>query len=424
MEKRITIVNFVTDDKFIDGVIAFNEKFSPCNVVHIYVFVSDSPLEHFTFIKNEAAITQLTSVEVISFLRERHADAVLLHSLYSLPLQVTPLIPSHICVIWSSWGYDIYGMMGTSRLINMNLFRPLTKEFLELSYVCDENGQADDIYQKAVQRVDFLSTVLPEEFKLIPSLLYFHAKELHYSYITPKEVETYQNVSVPQITGENILVGNSGAPTNNHLDIFEKLSELEIGDRRIYCPLSYAGYPLEYKNRVLGEGKKRFGDNFIPFLQFLDKETYFSIVSSCKYAFFGHLRQQALGNIREMLVKGRKVFLDKDSPMYKHFKDRGLCVFSIQEDVTKELLQSNIDQQDLLQNIKRMKSYTSPSRYYSEMSLIAKEIMEHNYQKSKSQCFLQTIRIHRVLRRLSFLRPGGRFSQILYITLSHLIFVC
>ena len=400
MEKRITIVNFVTDDKFIDGVIAFNEKFSPCDVVHIYVFVSDSPLEHFTLIKNEAAITQLTTEEVIPFLRKRHADAVLLHSLYSLPLQVTPLIPSKICVIWSSWGYDIYSMMGTFRLVTMNLFRPLTKKFLELSYVCEENGQADEIYQKAVQRVDFLSTVLPEEFNLIPSLPYFHAKELHYSYITPKEVETYQNVSAPQITGENILVGNSGAPTNNHLDIFEKLSKLDLGDRRIYCPLSYAGYPLEYKKEVLEDGKKRFGDNFRPFLQFIDKETYFTIVSSCKYAFFGHLRQQALGNIREMLVKGCKVFLDKDSPMYKHFKERSFCVSSIQDDVTKELLQSNIDQQDFFQNIKWMKSYTSPSRYYSEMSLIAEEIKSHKCQKSKFQYFLKTTGIHRVLRWL------------------------
>lgn len=423
MEKRITIVNFVTDDKFIDGVIAYNEKFSPCNVVHIYVFVSDSPLEHFTLIKNESAITQLTTEEVIPFLLKRHADAVLLHSLYSLPLQVIPLIPSEICVIWSSWGYDIYSMMGTSRLVNMNLFRSLTKEFLGLTCVCEENCQADEIYQKAVQRVDFLSTVLPEEFNLIPSLPYFHAKELHYSYITPKDVDTYQNVRAPQITGENILVGNSGAPTNNHLDIFEKLSELEIGDRRIYCPLSYAGYPLEYKNKVLEDGKKRFGDNFIPFLQFLDKETYFSIVSSCKYAFFGHLRQQALGNIREMLVKGCKVFLDKDSPMYKHFKDRGVNVYSIQDDVTKKLFQSNIDQQDFHQNIIRMKSYTSPSRYYSEMSLIAKVITEHNYQKGKFQCFLKTIGIHRVLRWLSFLRLGRGFSQILFISLSHLIFV-
>ena len=381
MKGVITIANFVTDDKFTDGVIAYNEQFSPCDVAHLYVFVSDSPLEHFTLIKKSEAITQLATEEIIPFLQEKKVNAVLLHSLYSLPLQITPMIPHEICVIWSSWGYDLYSMMGISRLVNMNLFRPLTKGFLELSCVCEENGQADEAYQKAVHRIDFLSTVLPEEFKIIPPLSFFHAKELHYTYITPKEVEKYQNARVSTVVGENILVGNSGAPTNNHLDIFEKLRELDINDRKIYCPLSYAGYPLEYKNEVLKEGKRLFGDNFIPFLEFLDKETYFSIVSSCKYVFFGHLRQQALGNVREMLVKGCKVLFDKDSPMYKHFKERGFKVLSIQDDVSKELFLTNTDLKDAQINIEMMKHYTSSERYYSEMSFMADVIRKHKRQK-------------------------------------------
>lgn len=382
MKGIITIVNCVTDDKFIDGVIAFNELFSPHNVVHRYVYVSDTPLEKFVFIKNSTAITQLTSEDVIPFLREQRANAVLLHSLYSLPLQITPLIPHRICVIWSSWGYDIYSMMGTSRLVNQNLFRPLTENFMKPFFVSEGNEQEKEMYQKAVQRIDYLSTVLPEEFGLIPSLSYFHAKELHYTYITPKEVEKYQNVVSPTITGEDILVGNSGASTNNHLDIFAKLSGLDIGKRRIYCPLSYAGYPPEYRDEVLKQGKNLFGDNFVPLLEFLDKETYFSMMSSCKYVFLGHLRQQALGNVREMLIKGSMVFFDKESPMYKHFKERGVNVFSIQDDVTRDLMQTKADTRDVRNNIEMMKQYTSPRRFYSEMLLMEDAIRKYRKQKS------------------------------------------
>ncbi len=382
MKKRITIVNFVTDDKFTDGVIEYNERFSPDDVVHLYVFVSDSPLGHFALIKNAAAITQLTTESVITFLRENHADAVLLHSLYSLPLHITPQIPSEICVIWSSWGYDLYCMMENSGLININLFQPKTRDVLRLSTACEANGAANEFYQKAVLRVDYLSTVLLEEYDMIPSLSYFHAKQLHYTYITPKEVETYQKASISTNAGENILVGNSGAPTNNHLDIFEKLSELDLGERRIYCPLSYAGYPLEYKKEVLEQGKRLFGDNFIPFLEFMDKETYFSMISSCKYAFFGHLRQQALGNIREMYIKGCNVFFYKESPMYMHFKARGFCVMSIQDDVTKELMQTRTEIKYVQNNLEMMKHYTSPSRFYSEMSLMADIISKQKNKKS------------------------------------------
>lgn len=382
MGNRITIVNFVTDDKFIDGVIAFNEQFSPKNVVHVYIFVCNGNPHAFSLIKNTAAITQLTVEEVIPFLREKHVNAVLLHSLYSLPLEITPMIPSNICVIWSSWGYDIYSMMESVRLVNINLFRSLTKNFLKDPLVRPVNEQPDETYQNAVQRIDYLSTVLPEEYDLIPSSSYFRPKRLHYTYITPKEVEAYQNANVPQLVGENILIGNSGAPTNNHLDIFEKLSDLDIGERKIYCPLSYAGYPIEYKEEVIRRGKTLFGASFVPLLEFMDKETYFQMMSSCGYVLFGHIRQQALGNVREMLLKGCKVFLDKDSPMYRHFLRLGVTVFSIQDDVTSEQLKTGLDENDASKNIEILKSDMSPDKYYSEMSFMADAIRRHMRQNS------------------------------------------
>lgn len=382
MKNTISIVNFVTDDKFIDGVIAFNKQFSPKDVVHVYIFVCEGQPQVFSFIKNAAAITQLTGKEVVPFLRKKRVNAVLLHSLYSLPLEISSTIPPEICVIWSSWGYDIYSMMGCSRLININLFRPLTRDFLKEPFACERNEVPDEAYKKAILRIDYISTVLPEEYDLIPLVPYFHAKYLHYTYITPKEVETYQNACVPQKFGSNILIGNSGAPTNNHLDIFQKLSELCVGEKKIYCPLSYAGYPLEYKEEVLKQGKRFFGDRFVPLLEFLDKETYFSMMSSCGYVFFGHIRQQALGNIREMLIKGCKVFLDKESPMFKHFKECGVKVFSMQDDVIQEQLETNLDQKAIQNNIEIAKHKITEERYYSEMLLLADAIRRHKCQKS------------------------------------------
>ena len=238
MNKPITIANFVLDEKFIDGVIAFNKNFSPKRVRHIYIYVTESHKDNFNLIKCKSDIIQLSPNEVISYLYQNSVDAILLHSIYSMPLNVIALIPKDFCVIWSSWGFDIYSIMGYNLLISQDLFRPLTREYFHLPPYSDEGKEPDEAYKKAVQRVDFLSTVLPEEYELIPSSSFLNANKLHYTYISPKEIATYQNASVPSLIGNNILVGNSSAHTNNHLDIFQKLSELDLGTKLIYCPLS------------------------------------------------------------------------------------------------------------------------------------------------------------------------------------------
>lgn len=378
MRNKTIIVNIVPDDKFIDGIINYNEHFSPSGVRHLYVFVTESHIDKFNYIKRYSDIQQLAQNCILPFLSESGTNAILLHTIYAMPLEIIPKIPKNICVVWSSWGYDIYSMMNTNLLINIDLFEPLTRESLHLPLFKEGKKSENKMYQKAVSRIDYISTVLPEEYKMIPIYDYFNAKPLHYTYITPGELEKYQQKEYSEKRAGNILIGNSGAPTNNHLDIFYRISKIDTGDKKIYCPLSYAAYPEEYKEKVVSEGYKLFGDNFVPMLQFMNKHEYFSIVSSCEYIFFGHIRQQALGNIREMLANGCKVFLNEMSPMYNHFKNRGIKVFSIQSDTTIEELTTSLPKEIAENNIECMKQYTSPLKLRNEMNVLVKTIRTHN----------------------------------------------
>ena len=56
-------------------------------------------------------------------------------------------------------------------------------------------------------------------------------------------------------------------------------------------------------------------------------------MSGCTHAIFGMIRQSGLGNIYLCFRKGIKVFLFKDSILYKQFKTDGYHVFSIEDEL-------------------------------------------------------------------------------------------
>ena len=65
--------------------------------------------------------------------------------------------------------------------------------------------------------------------------------------------------------------------------------------------------------------------------EFLPKEEYFDILHNTPFFISGVIRQQSMGNINSCLLNGVKVFLFKDSMVYKYLVDKGFVVFSIEE---------------------------------------------------------------------------------------------
>lgn len=55
------------------------------------------------------------------------------------------------------------------------------------------------------------------------------------------------------VSGENILVGNSATPTNNHIEIFRILSRLRLPESsKIVVPLSYGD--VHYREKIVELG--------------------------------------------------------------------------------------------------------------------------------------------------------------------------
>ena len=144
-----------------------------------------------------------------------------------------------------------------------------------------------------------------------------------------------------EVSGNNILLGNSGNFWNNHLDAFDDLSEFRIYFDNVICPLSYG--ETNYRNQIQKEGELVFGNRFIPLLDFMPYNDYVEKLISCRYFFMNSQRQLGLGNLLLMLYLGSKVILDSSNPVYRYFTQNEIQVFSIEEAKSGQLGNINLE---------------------------------------------------------------------------------
>lgn len=286
-------------------------------------------------------------------------DAYMFHPLYVNTYDWVLQIPRDKIVIASSWGADLYyPQANCPPLLSVELYRGETRKAIRSinerrSSLLDrvrrtvgevyhynrnkERSEAEqkqlsiklEKQQKVLQRINLWATVLPEEFGMLKSKYGITAKPFPFHYAV-------WNLSLdcerPVWEDTNcILLGNSADPTNNHIDLVRLMQKRGIIDRySLYIPLAYGDE--KYKNWL----KTHLGlkaDKFIAQDELIPIEEYRKILKSCRVAVFGHLRQQALGNIIENMLQGKKVFLYKDSMAYKYFIGRGAIVYNIEQDL-------------------------------------------------------------------------------------------
>ena len=206
----------------------------------------------------------------------------------------------------------------------------------------------DTIFYKVANQMDIVVPVVPTEFKLVkkinPNIIY-----APFTYGCLEDIlgiNFDKNVS----NGKNILVGNSGDISNNHLYIFDKLSKLNLKGRKVFVPLSYSGSE-DYKNHIIKKGKELLGDNFFPITSFMSREEYNLMLLSCNTLIFNHIRQQGVGNIITLGYLGAKIYLNKKSPVFEFYKNEKITLFEINE-LTNKSLDYKLTDSEIIKNRK------------------------------------------------------------------------
>ena len=327
--RKIKVLHFVVDDKFIDGEMdAFD---GDGRFFNEYVLVVDSKDYQISKINKSEKIKLIYSYrKAREILKQGDYDVVFFVSL--LNYHIINSVPDNKIVIWWAFGYDIYG---PNRFIDIPLFKPLTnhyvnsfslttriKSFLKKSpFLLNIIQGNKDI---AIRKIHYFQPPIPFEYKLMQKYDGFTAKQFYY----PKShYYSYLNGELP-CHNHDIIVGNSATETNNHLDVWARIQPFVPNSSRVIFPINYGHLKYaDYLEKTIG-GKT---PNAVFLKNFLPKEEYLNLIGSSGYAVYGVLREQAMGGINRCLANGVKLFLYRDSIPFKYLKELGCVVFAIED---------------------------------------------------------------------------------------------
>lgn len=256
-----------------------------------------------------------------------NCSLLVVHYMSPLKWYIVKNKPDHLKVVWMVWGKDAYDYFK-----DYEQYEPLTKSYIrtgwrtklketifyDLFHYLKYGVNTIDKEKDIALKINYLTTVLPTEFSLIKTEFNLKAAFVPYNYDSLNQL--LANDKEYELGG-NILIGNSATPSNNHLDVFDKLKAM---DHKIIVPLNYG--ENYYQRLIIKKGSEKFGAKFKPLTSFMPFGEYQEIVLSCNTMVMHHIRQQGLGNILLALFVGIRVFLNPKSTTYSYFKQIGFKI--------------------------------------------------------------------------------------------------
>lgn len=332
------ILHLAPDEKFIPFAFRlFNELPDVENRLVIRSLGRDRMLRHTSSLAAWRIVSRDYFVSSAMTEDLRWCDCLIVHYLEPLGAAMMLRAPAGVVKVWSAWGADYHQLIPESgrpmlgpqtRSIVAKLRRASTGRWLRSLFACARNQLIGfPLMRAAALGVDLYSAPIEEEFEDLRSALgpRFRARFAQLNY---GDVESIFSEGASSPSGEDILVGNSAAATNNHAEAFSTLARLDLGDRRIVVPLSYGD--SEYRGAVIALGRRMFGARFVPVTEFLSLADYNSLIGHCTIAIMNHRRQQALGNIGTLMQRGARILLDEHGTLFRFFTSIGACVDSLQ----------------------------------------------------------------------------------------------
>jgi dTDP-N-acetylfucosamine:lipid II N-acetylfucosaminyltransferase len=306
-------------------------------------------------------------------------DFIVLHSLNTFNQEIVAHTSSDLKFVWIGMGHDYYDIIyedpeslyqEKTRNIVKNLSYNKEKTINDLLNQLSKSILYKNLEKKAIiKKINFFSPVLENEYKMVSSKFSFNFPDyIDWNYgNTERMIESNLN-------GNNILLGNSATPTNNHLEVLDFLRTQNLSEKKIICPLSYGD--SEYANILRNKGKAYFGDAFSSLDEFMPYKNYINLISSCSNVIMNHHRQQGLGNVLPMLYLGAKVFLNEKNPLYDYYKERGVVIFAMDELYNNpSLLDFHLSEEDIEKNRQILKVRFSEKTILNKTENLIKKVI-------------------------------------------------
>lgn len=231
---------------------------------------------------------------------------------------------------WIVWGADLYNLP----FIHVNFYEEITRK----KYSTKNKSIAEWLYllkvwftnmpykKKAYSKVDNILTWMKSEYAFartnIPSLraehkFFFYENQLPYQQLDATALPSREI----ERTLPSIIVGNSGYPTNNHLDVVEYMI-LHNVKANLYIPVSYGD--RHYINFL----KQNLADYTNGTIEFIDKymsfDEYLNFLRDSDALVMNNIRPQGYGNVLMMLYLEKPVFLNERNISFPDLKVNGI----------------------------------------------------------------------------------------------------
>ncbi|MBW4829371.1 MAG: TDP-N-acetylfucosamine:lipid II N-acetylfucosaminyltransferase [Clostridiaceae bacterium] len=338
-----------TNEKFFEPYIEFiNYNFD----VKEHVFMIQGTDKRIKKISREN-VKFIKGVRYIQLVKELYkVDKIILHSLMSPTMILILFLQPWILkkCYWVIWGGDLYYYKYRKRNFKTKIYEMMRRA--------------------VIKNMGGIITHIKGDYQL--SQKWYGVKgKYYYCFMYPSNLYKEHDISTIEKNNETIYIqiGNSSDPSNNHLEVLQKLEKYKDEKIKIICPLSYGN--IEYRDKVLKEGAKIFGDKFEPLLDFMPFEEYLKLLAKIDMAIFNHKRQQAMGNITTLLGLGKKVYIRNDITTWDFCREHGLKVYNSNNNF--EDLFDDMDEVIKEKNIKNVKEKFSEEKLKQDMLKIYKE---------------------------------------------------
>lgn len=215
-------------------------------------------------------------------------------------------------VNWMTWGGDVYNLPGLDRYC----YEPLTIE----RYVKKNRSWQHFLYslkvfvlhsafeKKAYSKIANILTWMEEEYQFASRHLPVKANHKFFFYENQFPYSELDAITTQPKDRRRplLIIGNSGSPTNNHLDAVEFLEKHRV-EADLLIPVSYGDkHYISFLKRTLryGHGSVEFVDRYMEFHEYLQ------FLANSDGLVMNTIRPQGYGNILMMLYLGKPVFFN------------------------------------------------------------------------------------------------------------------
>lgn len=303
---------------------------------HLFLIVKSKhqKLEHMSL-----ETLRILNVRTVDFEEEQNyliyslqtGSKVFIHYLFDYICELICKLNLQQNIYWMLWGGDLYNY------IQYDLYGASTATSLKhLGFELANTIKKDTLmyyYRKAaIRKIDYILTWSRGDYENVKKNFLTSATYQYFVFPNPTDFEKLapNRKIVSESKVITILAGNSGNPTNNHLEIMSLLSRFRNEQIQVIVPLSYGGH-TKYIDYVIKKGRALLGNKFIPLLEYQSPEKYFELLNRVDVALFNHYRQQGVGNILALLYLGKKVYIHPNATTYKDFNEHGISINNITE---------------------------------------------------------------------------------------------